>query len=58
MKRIATTAIVALAVLLVARRQLDAAYEAGRMEQYRFWNHPYPGISVEHILHIERPAEC
>lgn len=43
-----------LALLCIAvRRQMQRAYEAGRMEQYRFWTHPYPGVSVEHYVRID-----
>lgn len=40
-------------VCIAVRRQIQRAYEAGRMEQYRFWTRPYPGISVEHFVTID-----
>jgi len=52
-KRLVTTALVALLAFVVRRRELRAAYEAGRMEQYTFWTKPYPGISVEHYVTID-----
>jgi hypothetical protein len=52
-RRLALALPVLALVCIAVRRRCQRAYEAGRMEQYRFWNTPYSGISVEHSIRID-----